>query len=69
MLKVLIVDDDSVAITNIKVMIEWEENGFEICGEAANGEEAIQKIKQTDPQIVISDISMPVMDGIALIDY
>lgn len=69
MLKVLIVDDDSVAITNIKVMIEWEENGFEICGEAANGEEAIQKIKQTDPQIVITDISMPVMDGTALIDY
>lgn len=69
MFKVLVVDDDSVAITNIKVMIEWEENGFEICGEATNGKEAIQLINQIQPEIVITDISMPVMDGIALIEY
>lgn len=69
MFKVLVVDDDFVARTNIKVLIEWEEHGYEICGEATNGEEAIQLIKETDPEIVITDISMPVLDGIALIEY
>lgn len=69
MIKVLVVDDDSVARTNMKVLIDWEKNGYEICGEATNGEEAIQFIKESDPDIVITDISMPIMDGIALIEH
>lgn len=69
MIKVLIVDDDSIARTNIKTMIDWNQNGFEICGEAANGEVAIQIIRDSMPDIVITDMSMPVMNGIELIDY
>lgn len=69
MIKVLIVDDDSVARVNIKVMIDWEENGFEICGEAANGEEAIISIATTCPEIIITDVNMPIMGGIALIKH
>lgn len=69
MIKVLIVDDDSIARTNIKIMIDWENNGFEICGEASNGQEAIQLINETLPAIIITDMSMPIMDGIALIEY
>lgn len=68
-IKVLIVDDDSIARTNIKTMIDWNQNGFEICGEAANGEVAIQIIRDSMPDIVITDMSMPVMNGIELIDY
>jgi two-component system response regulator YesN len=69
MIKVLIIDDDSVARTNIKTLINWEKNGYEICGEAVNGMEAIQFIKKVEPEIVITDMSMPIMDGIALIGY
>ena len=69
MIKVLIIDDDSVARTNIKTLIDWEKNGYEICGEAVNGIEAILLIKKVEPEIVITDMSMPVMDGIALIEY
>ena len=69
MIKVLVIDDDSVARTNIKTLINWEKNGYEICGEAVNGVEAIQLIKKVEPEIVITDMSMPIMDGIALIEY
>ncbi|NLK86172.1 MAG: response regulator [Clostridiaceae bacterium] len=69
MIKVLIVDDDNIARTNINILIDWEKNGYEICAEAMNGEEAIQLISETRPQIVITDMSMPVMDGITLIDH
>ncbi|EGD46191.1 two component transcriptional regulator, AraC family [Ruminiclostridium papyrosolvens DSM 2782] len=69
MIKVLIVDDDSIARTNIKIMIDWENDGFEICGEASNGQEAINLINETIPEIVITDMSMPIIDGIALIEH
>ncbi|MCX7711721.1 MAG: response regulator [Clostridia bacterium] len=69
LLKVLIVDDDSIARTNIKTMLDWGKNGFEICGEAANGSSAVQCIDNDPPHIVITDMSMPVMDGVALIEY
>lgn len=69
MVKVLIVDDDSIARTNIKTLICWNKYGFEICGEAANGESCIEIIKDVSPDIVITDMSMPVMNGVELIDY
>ena len=69
MLKVLIVDDDFTARTNFKTMIDWEKDGFEICGEATNGQNAIPMIQENLPDIVITDMSMPLMDGVALIEY
>lgn len=69
MLKVLIVDDDPIARTNLKTLIDWERNGFEICGEAQNGTSAIQSINLVTPDIVITDMSMPIMDGVKLIGY
>ena len=69
MIKVLIVDDDSIARTNLKTMIDWGKYGFEICGEAVNGSNAIQIIENNIPDIVITDMNMPVMDGVALIEY
>jgi len=68
-IRVLIVDDDSVARTNLKTLIDWEKAGFDVCGEAANGNSAIQAIKNNIPDIVITDMSMPIMDGVALIEY
>lgn len=69
MVKVLIVDDDSIARTSIKTLFDWNKYGFEICGEAANGESSIDIIKNSKPDIVVTDMSMPVMNGVELIDY
>lgn len=67
--KVLIVDDDTFARTHLKSLIDWEKHGLMICGEASNGENAIELIEADHPEIIITDISMPVMDGIGLIEY
>lgn len=69
MFKVFIVDDDFTARSNFKTMLDWEKNGFTICGEAANGQNAIPIIEDSSPDIVITDMNMPLMDGVALIAY
>jgi len=69
MLKVLIVDDDIVSRTNLKTLMDWEHYGFYITGEAENGLEAIRMMERETPDIVITDMSMPFMDGIQLIDH
>ncbi|WP_046174727.1 response regulator transcription factor [Domibacillus indicus] len=61
--KVLIVDDELLIRQGIKHYIQWEEEGFEIVGEAANGQEALSMIEAMHPHIVMTDIVMPVMDG------
>ena len=68
-LKVLIVDDDYMARTHIKSLVNWNKEGFEICGEAANGKAAIEIIDKKAPDIVITDMSMPVFDGASLIKH
>ena len=67
-LRIMIVDDDSIVRVGIKSAIDWEENGFELVGEAANGQEALDRIGQVKPDIVLTDILMPQMNGIELIE-
>ncbi len=64
--KVLLVDDEPIILRSLKVAIPWEELGLTIAGEARNGEAALRLIEEHSPHIVISDIRMPVIDGIAL---
>ena len=64
MVKVLIVDDEYIMRQGLKYMIDWEKEGFEIVGEAANGLEALRLIQKENPHIVICDIVMPMMDGV-----
>ncbi|MFJ7934806.1 response regulator [Sporosarcina sp. NPDC096371] len=61
--KVLIVDDELLIRQGIKHSINWEQEGFQIIGEASNGKEALELIEQIQPHIVITDMVMPVMDG------
>lgn len=68
MLKLLIVDDEPLVREGLKCSISWERIGFSIVGEAANGIEALQKIRQLHPDVVLTDMSMSVMDGISLIE-
>lgn len=60
--RVLIVDDAAFMRTSLKMMLE--RNGFEVIGEAENGETAIKKYQTLTPDIVTMDITMPKMDGI-----
>ncbi|MBP2000076.1 two-component system response regulator YesN [Paenibacillus shirakamiensis] len=67
MYKVMIVDDEMLARVGIKSLIRWEENGFTVVGEAENGKKAYDKLMVNPVDIVITDIKMPVMNGIELI--
>lgn len=67
MLKVLIVDDEPIVRRGIKDTIAWHEYGFEIVGEAADGEEALEQIDLLCPDIIITDICMEAYDGLRLI--
>ena len=69
MLKVFIVDDDAYARNDLKNMINWEESGFKLLGTAPDGRTAIEMLKKDTPDIIITDINMPIMNGIALIEY
>ncbi|OBZ17864.1 response regulator transcription factor [Bacillus sp. FJAT-26390] len=61
--RVLIVDDEILARQGIKHLLNWENEGVEIVGEASNGKEALELIEQLEPHIVITDIVMPIMGG------
>ena len=58
LINVLIVDDEKIVREGIKHLIDWNNLGFCICGEAANGEEALSMIKLYDPGLVLLDIRM-----------
>lgn len=64
--KVLLVDDEKLERVLIRKGYDWEAKGFEIIGEASNGEEALQFLSNKKPDIIITDINMPYMDGLAL---
>ncbi|PAB58960.1 response regulator transcription factor [Anaeromicrobium sediminis] len=67
MIKVLIVDDDFPVRMFLNKIIDWNKHGYELVGEAIDGREALEKIEKFKPHIVITDISMPSMNGIELI--
>ncbi|RKP54152.1 response regulator [Cohnella endophytica] len=66
MYKVIIVDDEAVVRVGLKNTIAWNDHGFELIGDYANGREAWEVVEQHKPELVISDISMPFMDGLEL---
>lgn len=67
MKKVLIVDDELLVQVGLKSMINWEEHGLTVVGDAKNGQEAIELFERLDPDIVFVDIAMPIMNGLELI--
>ena len=64
LLKVLIVDDEYLIRSLIRMRIDWEENGMEIVGEAGCPDEAMRMVEDLKPNIIFTDICMPKMDGI-----
>lgn len=66
MYKLLIVDDEEEVRHGIVKKIDWNRFGFEVIGEAENGREALDIIEENVPDLIITDISMPLMNGIEL---
>ncbi|MBR5968310.1 MAG: response regulator [Lachnospiraceae bacterium] len=67
MYKVLIVEDEDIIRKGIAYTMDWMGMGCTIVGEAVNGAEGLEKISELEPDIVLADIMMPVMDGIEMI--
>jgi YesN/AraC family two-component response regulator len=66
--KVLLVDDEPHALDGLGLTIDWQRLGCRIAGTYRNGEEAMRHIRREPPDLVVTDIRMPVMDGLALIE-
>lgn len=67
MYQVLLVDDEPIILSGIKFLIDWPKNNCQIIDTARNGKQALEKIRQIKPDIVICDISMPVLSGTDLL--
>lgn len=67
MLKVMLVDDEPWVLEGLRTMVNWKKFGFEICGEALNGPDALRLIQEQKPDLVLTDINMPVFNGLELI--
>ncbi|MEC0126993.1 response regulator transcription factor [Paenibacillus pabuli] len=67
MYKLMIVDDELLMRVGIRSMLSWEEYNFQVVGEAGNGKEALDLALEVDPDLIITDIKMPIMDGLQLI--
>lgn len=68
MIKVVIIDDDVEMLLGLKNIINWEEYGYTVVGQAENGEKGLEIIKIYKPEVVITDITMPAMNGFDLIE-
>ncbi|MGO4372739.1 response regulator [Paenibacillus sp. MCAF20] len=67
MYKVLLVDDEFIILDGIASVVDWEACGTQLIGTAQNGVEAFELVKRDPPDIIISDIRMPGMDGLQLV--
>lgn len=68
MYKVLIVDDENLVRVALRTIVDYESCGFTVCATAADGLEALEICRKEDPDLIITDIKMPRMDGISMIE-
>ena len=67
MYHVFLADDEPWALMALKNLIQWSDYGFAVSGEAQDGRQALERIERMGPDLIISDIRMPGMDGLALL--
>lgn len=67
MIKVIVADDELLVRVGLKSAVDWNLNGFEIVAEAANGRDALHYLLENKADILLTDIKMPIMDGIELL--
>jgi len=68
MKRVMVVDDEFLVRLGLRTTMDWEAHGYKIVGEASNGKEALEMFDEANPDILLTDIKMPVMDGFKLIE-
>lgn len=68
MLKVMLVDDEPFTLQGLQVIIDWESGGFEIATTCSNGKEALKYLSENQVDLIISDIRMPEMNGLELLE-
>ena len=68
MYKVLIVEDEDIIRKGLLFMVNWQEADCVVVGEAVDGLEGLEKIRETNPDIVVVDINMPVKDGLSMLE-
>ena len=66
MMKVIIADDEIQIRKGLRMKVDWEEEGFQIAGEASNGKEVLELLGKMDIDLVLTDMRMPIMDGLEL---
>ena len=66
MLKIFLVEDESIMREGLRDNMPWQQFGYEFVGEAADGETALPLIRKTRPDVLLTDIKMPFMDGLSL---
>lgn len=66
-MKVLIVEDEEIIRKKLEILPSYEKLGMRVCSTAKNGLEGLKLIEEHEPQVVITDITMPLMDGLAMI--
>lgn len=64
--RIILVDDEEEVRKSIIKKIDWNAAGFQVVGDAENGEEALERIEALEPDVVLTDIRMPYMDGLTL---
>lgn len=67
MMHVFIADDEAIIREGLKFIIDWNELGFSICGEAGNGEDTLNSILELEPDLVLLDINMPKLQGTEIV--
>lgn len=65
--KVLVVDDEKNIVQGLKVLIDWEQLGCSLVGDAGNGRDGLALIRRLEPDIVISDVRMPYLNGLEMV--
>ena len=66
MLKVFLVEDETIVRENLRDHIMWQQYGYQFAGEASDGEMALPLIRRLKPDVLITDVKMPFMDGLSL---
>ena len=65
--RIMLVDDEEEVRKAMIRKMDWEQLGFTVAGDAENGEDALEKLEMLEPDVVMTDIRMPYMDGLTLV--
>lgn len=66
MLRVMLVDDEPMALEGLRLLVDWQKEGFEVCASHVNGSDALSDIPAVKPDLIVTDLRMPETDGLTL---